>query len=162
MSDAFRLLADRRVVGMVTLSDTVRAYFSSIINLKEELDTVINSAYNGIITIDTDGNVRLINSAAEKTLGMLKKDVLGRPLSQILPDSNLYDVVRSGKTDFGQKIKFEDKILVTNKSPLAHKDNIIGAVAVFQDISDFELISEELNYTKESERRTGNHHRVVF
>jgi PAS domain S-box-containing protein len=133
---------------MVTLSDTVRAYFSSIINLKEELDTVINSAYNGIITIDTDGNVRLINSAAEKTLGMLKKDVLGCPLSQILPDSNLYDVVRSGKTDFGQKINFGDKILVTNKSPLAHKDNIIGAVAVFQDISDFELISEELHYTK--------------
>jgi PAS domain S-box-containing protein len=142
------VVTDRRVVGMITLSDTVRAYFSSIINLKEELDTVINSAYNGIITIDTDGNVRLINSAAEKMLGMLKKDVLGRPLSQILPDSNLYDVVRSGKTDFGQKIKFEDKILVTNKSPLAHKDNVIGAVAVFQDISDFELISEELHYTK--------------
>ncbi|HEX7576381.1 MAG TPA: sigma 54-interacting transcriptional regulator, partial [Candidatus Methanoperedens sp.] len=142
------VVTNRRVVGMVTLSDTVRAYFNSIINLKEELDTVINSAYNGIITIDTDGNVRLINSAAEKILGMLKKDILGRPLSQILPDSNLYDVVRSGKTDFGQKIKFEDKILVTNKSPLAHKDNIIGAVAVFQDISDFELISEELHYTK--------------
>ena len=142
------VVTDRKVVGMVTLSDTVRAYFSSIINLKEELDTVINSAYNGIITIDTDGNVRLINSAAEKTLGMLKKDVLGCPLSQILPDSNLYDVVRSGKTDFGQKINFGDKILVTNKSPLAHKDNIIGAVAVFQDISDFELISEELHYTK--------------
>jgi PAS domain S-box-containing protein len=142
------VVSDRKVVGMVTLSDTVRAYFSSILNLKEELDTVINSAYNGIITIDTDGNVRLINSAAEKTLGMLKKDALGRPLYQILPDSNLYDVVRSGKTDFGQKIKFKDKILVTNKSPLAHKDNIIGAVAVFQDISDFELISEELNYTK--------------
>jgi PAS domain S-box-containing protein len=142
------VVTDRRVVGMITLSDTVRAYFSSIINLKEELDTVINSAYNGIITIDTDGNVRLINSAAEKMLGMLKKDVLGHPLSQILPDSNLYDVVRSGKTDFGQKIKFEDKILVTNKSPLAHKNNIIGAVAVFQDISDFELISEELHYTK--------------
>jgi PAS domain S-box-containing protein len=135
------VVTDRKVVGMVTLSDTVRAYFSSIINLKEELDTVINSAYNGI-------NVRLINSAAEKTLGMLKKDVLGCPLSQILPDSNLYDVVRSGKTDFGQKINFGDKILVTNKSPLAHKDNIIGAVAVFQDISDFELISEELHYTK--------------
>ncbi|HEX7555346.1 MAG TPA: sigma 54-interacting transcriptional regulator, partial [Leptolinea sp.] len=142
------VVTDRKVVGMVTLSDTVRAYFSSIINLKEELDTVINSAYNGIITIDTDGNVRLINSAAEKTLGMLKKDVLGCPLSQILPDSNLYDVVRSGKTDFGQKINFGDKILVTNKSPLAHKENIIGAVAVFQDISDFELISEELHYTK--------------
>jgi PAS domain S-box-containing protein len=142
------VVSDRKVVGMVTLSDTVRAYFSSILNLKEELDTVINSAYNGIITIDTDGNIRLINSAAEKTLGMLKKDALGHPLSRILPDSNLDDVVRSGQTVFGQKLKFGDKILIINKSPLAHKENIIGAVAVFQDISDFEQISEELHYTK--------------
>ncbi|HUN56439.1 MAG TPA: sigma 54-interacting transcriptional regulator [Smithella sp.] len=142
------VISDRKVVGMVTLSDTVRAYFSSIINLKEELDTVINSAYNGIITIDTGGNVRLINQAAEKILGMQKTDVWGRPLARILPDANLDDVVQSGKTVFGQKIKFKDRILVMNKSPLAHKDNIIGAVAVFQDISDFEMISEELDFTK--------------
>lgn len=143
------VVEDGRVVGIVTLSDTIRAYFSSILNFEEELHTVINSAYNGIITIDLNGHIKLMNDAAEKILSIARKAALNRLLSDILPDAKLDDIVHTGRSDFGQKLIFKDKILVTNKSPLRHKDKIIGAVAVFQDISDLEHISEELTTTKE-------------
>ena len=59
------VLRDQTVVGMVTLSDTIRAYFSSLIALHAELNAVINSTHNGILTVNEAGEITLINKAAE-------------------------------------------------------------------------------------------------
>ena len=48
------VLEKQKVVGMVTLSDTIRAYFSSLIALHAELNAVINSTHNGILTVNEE------------------------------------------------------------------------------------------------------------
>jgi CBS domain-containing protein len=64
------VVKNRQLVGMVTLSDTVRAYFSSLMALHAELNTIIDSTHNGILTVDDEGEIILINKAAQLALDL--------------------------------------------------------------------------------------------
>ncbi len=139
----------RKVAGMVTLSDTIRAYFSSLIALHAELNAVIDSAHNGILTVNEAAEISLINKAAEWILGLKREDVVGKKISQVVPQSQLPKILASGQSRFGQKVVYQKKGFIANMTPVLGNGQIIGAVEVFQDISELELISEELSFTKE-------------
>lgn len=143
------VLEKQKVVGMVTLSDTIRAYFSSLIALHAELNAVINSTHNGILTVNEAGEISLINKAAEWILGLKQEDVVGKKISEVMPQSKLPEILASGQGRLGQKVVYHKKGFISNMTPVMGHKQIIGAVEVFQDISELEMISEELNYTKE-------------
>lgn len=138
-----------KVLGIVTLSDTIRAYFSSLIAVREQLHTIIDSAHNGILTVNDEGNIVMVNSAVEEFFSLNWNDIIGRQISDILPDSQLLDVLETGQVYLGKKLVYGDRIFISNHSPVISNGEVIGAVAVFQDISNFEMISEELHYTKQ-------------
>ena len=143
------VVENQRVLGLVTLSDTIRAYFSSLIALHAELNAVIDSAHNGILTVNEEGQIVLINRAAELVLNLKREDVVGQKVKTILPQSQLPETLASGQSSFGKKVVFRNKGYISNITPVLGNGQVIGAVAVFQDISELELISEELSYTKE-------------
>lgn len=143
------VIENKTVKGIVTRSDLVKAYFKSARDLEQELNTVIDSAYNAIITVDVEGYIRIFNKSAEKLLGLPRENVIGRPLNEILPDSNLAEIVQSGKTEPSQRIYHNDKTLISNRTPIILDGKIIGAVAIVQDVSELENILEELYYAKE-------------
>jgi PAS domain S-box-containing protein len=143
------VVEDGRIAGLVTLSDTVRACFSSVLMLHEELQTVLQSAHSGIISIDKDLHIQIINAAGKRMLNLSSKDILGQSIPNIYLALKMKDVMDTGQTIFGDKLFFNNRILITNISQLRHKNEAVGAVAIIQDISDFENISEELKYTKE-------------
>ena len=136
-----------RVVGIVTLSDTIRAYFSSVLKLKEELNTIIDSMHNGLISVNEEGNIVLFNTAAESLFQLSREQVVGKPVMSVVPQSRLNEVLMTGQRESG-KLNFKDKLLISNRTPLISNNKVIGAVAVLQDISELEMISEELSYTK--------------
>ncbi|MGB4302602.1 MAG: sigma 54-interacting transcriptional regulator [Syntrophomonadaceae bacterium] len=143
------VLRDQTVVGMVTLSDTIRAYFSSLIALHAELNAVINSTHNGILTVNEAGEISLINKAAEWILGLKREDVVGKKISEVVPQSKLPEILASGQGRLGQKVVYQERVFISNLTPVIGNKQIIGAVEVFQDISELEMISEELSYTKQ-------------
>ena len=52
-------------------------------------EAVVNSAYDGIITIDKDQNVKLFNEAAQAMFGYSEKEMIGEPLTKLLPKKYL-------------------------------------------------------------------------
>jgi|GEM_PF-540707 Transcriptional regulator containing PAS, AAA-type ATPase, and DNA-binding domains len=120
-----------KVLGIVTLSDTIRAYFSSLIAVREQLHTIIDSAHNGILTVNDEGNIVMVNSAVEEFFKLNWNDIIGRQISDILPDSQLLDVLETGQVYLGKKLVYGDRVFISNHSPVVSNGEIIGAVAVF-------------------------------
>lgn len=145
----FPVVEQGKVVGIVTRSDLARTYYHSTKGLEQELTTVIDSVHNGIVTIDGKGNIRVFNTAAEKILGVGRGEAIGRPLTNILPDSTLDSIIETGKTEFSQKLTINNRTLISNRTPIIVGGDITGAVAVLQDISELEHISQELRLTWE-------------
>lgn len=138
-----------QVVGMLTRGDIAKAFFYSYNDMSLEYDTVINSAYNMIVSIDSQAIIRIWNSAAEEYLGINAEDAIGKNIAEVLPGSDLINIVTTGEKEAVKKVKLHDRWFMSNRSPLKKGGKIIGAVAVLQDISDIEKMSGELNYVKE-------------
>lgn len=138
-----------RLVGMVTRSDMAKAYYSSALELERSLDTIIGSVHNAMVTVDESGRVQVFNTAAERLFGMRREDVIGKPVTNIMPNSNLQDIVKTGQTEYSQKIIFGNRTLISNRTPIIVNDKIVGAAAVIQDVSELEQISQELKSTRE-------------
>jgi PAS domain S-box-containing protein len=137
------------VVGMVTRTDLARAYFDSFNSISNEFSTILNYIHNLIISIDRNGKINVLNRAAEKFLGLKSAAVQGRDIMKIIPNSGLMEILETGCSKPAQKIELNNSTFISNRSPIKKHGELIGAVAVLQDISELESISRELENVKE-------------
>ena len=128
--------------------DIAKAFFYSYNDISLEYDTVINSAYNMIISIDAKAIIRIWNSAAEEYLGINAEEALGKNVADVLPGNDLVNILASGQSEPIKKVNLYGRWFMSNRSPIKKGGKIIGAVAVLQDISDIEKMSGELNYVR--------------
>lgn len=137
-----------RVVGILTRGDIANAFFNSYQSISSELEAIINSTHNMIISVDENGTIKVFNRSAERLLG-LGAEVIGQNILDVLPNSRLMEVMKSGQVELMQKINMQGKEFVSNRTPIIKDNKTIGAVAVLQDSSELEKISRELLYVKE-------------
>lgn len=138
-----------RVVGIVTRGDIAKAFFNSYNNMSYELDVIINSTHNAIISVEEKGIVNVWNFSAAKMLGIEADVAVGKNIKDVLPNSDILNVIETGKVETLKKVKLNDRYFISNRSPIKKDGKIIGVVAVLQDISELEKMSKELNYVKE-------------
>ena len=110
-------------------------------------DAIFDSAHNGILSIDADGSITSINPPALKMAKTTKAKSVGSFLSDVVLPTGLLDVVRTGK-GHTEKYQAGNRIYISNRSPIIENGKVIGAVGVFQDISEIEFISNELETVK--------------
>lgn len=110
---------------------------------------VIDAISQGIVIINRGGIVTALNKAAETLLGISPREVLNRPINEIIPSSGLTDVVRTGEAQSSRKVDLGERTIVVNRTPIMKDGEIDGAVAVFEDISVWERMTRELASVKE-------------
>ncbi len=153
-ADVFPVVDGRgRPSGVLDRSDVGQALFREASRMFQKIDTIMDSAHNGIVAIDENGIITMFNQAAEKITRRNKNEAIGRHLSEVIVPQGLLDVLREGQYQSHLKFNVEfssgTHTYLTNRTPIVENGQIIGAIGVFQDISEFEFISEELNSVKQ-------------
>ncbi|ACB85816.1 sigma 54-interacting transcriptional regulator [Natranaerobius thermophilus] len=113
-----------------------------------DIDSVLESVYNGIIAINRAGEIMLFNRSASELLNISKEKAIGKDIRDVIPKTELFKVMETEKTYSSEKGQFNNKTMLTNRSPIIKDGQVIGALGVFQDISELEHISQELAKTK--------------
>lgn len=134
---------------------------SNIDKLIEESNTaneqILQNLPLGVVIVDINSNITSANSYILNLLGKDSKEVLGRNINDIIPSSKLPEVIKSKEKSIGGTIEIKDTIVISNRSPIFSNNKVIGAIGVFQDISDLarklENYQEELNFYKEELKR---------
>ncbi|ABI68791.1 sigma-54-dependent Fis family transcriptional regulator [Syntrophomonas wolfei] len=137
------------IMGMITRTDLARVFLESYRNISSELDAIINSTHNMIVSVDKQSRIRVFNRAAEKLLKQKAENVKGKLIDDVYPTSRLTNIIKSGQVETLQKIMLNNHYFISNRSPIIKDGEIIGAVGVLQDISELEELSRELKYVKE-------------
>ncbi|MBK81424.1 MAG: hypothetical protein CMQ43_11015 [Gammaproteobacteria bacterium] len=83
---------DRTEIGGVArrfeaLTRRLREIESAERAVRVQLESVVNGAVDGLITIDTEGSVLSFNPACERLFGVAAGDVLGRNVSMLMPET---------------------------------------------------------------------------
>jgi PAS domain S-box-containing protein len=113
---------------------------------QREIDTVLNSTYDAMIAVDRQGIISLYNRAAERILGIAKEEALGKLAEDVIPNSRLHFVLRSGEPELNQEQPVsEGRRIITNRVPILEADGqVVGAVAVFRDITEVTTLTNEI------------------
>ncbi|WP_232066193.1 sigma 54-interacting transcriptional regulator [Bacillus sp. KH172YL63] len=111
-------------------------------------DAIFKSAHNGILSIDLEGKITSINPPAEKMAMTSKEKAIGKFLTDVVTPSGLLNVIRTGK-GHTEKYRVGRRMYLTHRTPLYDGENLTGAVGVFQDISEIEFVSNELESVKQ-------------
>lgn len=109
--------------------------------------SILDSLTSGVVAIDLEGTVTVFNEAAAKLMGISKEDALGKPLRQTVPTSGLVNVLETGRPEFGTPQVIGERTVLANRSPIMKDGQVIGAVSVFQDITEMQRIARELDST---------------
>jgi PAS domain S-box-containing protein len=107
---------------------------------------------NGIIAIDSESNLIVMNKTAEKILGIDAKEDMGKKLSEILSNPELMDILKTGEIQKNRRMDVGDRTIITNRMPIISGDESIGAIAIFHDMTEhYNLLKDFHNEKNVSE-----------
>lgn len=122
-----------------------------IASLLEQNTTILQSTFEGIIALDQEGSITLINKQAQKILPT-DIEMAGQPVETFFKGLNTKKVLETGEAIFNQQQVIGESIIVYNCVPIKTKNGILGAVITLRDLTEFQKVAEELvevkNYTQ--------------
>jgi len=137
------------VFGVFTKIDMVKEALNQKEILNKKLKAVYGSMHNGLIAFDGHGIIEMANSTACSILNIDENDVVGKPIENYFPDLEAARYTLQQRTEISKKTLLGPVKLIMNITPIIQNEEVIGGLAIFQDISDFEEVAMELNSVKE-------------
>jgi two-component system, CitB family, sensor kinase len=116
----------------------------------QEKHAILESIHEGIIAIDTDGRITVVNETAHKILRVPNEILLrGKRIEEVIENTNLLEVVRSGKAEYDKEINIFGDVFLANRIPISNKKgDVIGAVASLRNKSELAQLLQELSHVK--------------
>lgn len=136
------------VLGAVWVSNRIKRQMFNmepldIAHLFEEREKVIESIAEGIIAIDRNERITVFNKQAARMMGVTR-DVIGKPIREVIPDSRLTEVLQDGKPQYHQPRRILDRVILSTRVPIIVKGKILGAMSTFQDRTEVYQLAEQL------------------
>ncbi|MCY6483455.1 sigma 54-interacting transcriptional regulator [Clostridium aestuarii] len=103
---------------------------------------IIENIPVGILVIDKNSKITTINNYGVKLINKNCKNVIGKFIKDIIPTSDLPYILDHNVSQFGQIQYINNHIVIVNRSPIISKNKVIGAIGIFQDISELVGIKE--------------------
>ncbi|MEI4770017.1 sigma 54-interacting transcriptional regulator [Psychrobacillus sp. FJAT-51614] len=138
------------LVGMLTRNEIMKGLSTYIerktqdLHTTDILDIILNSAYEGVAVVDKEGIIVEFNEAYSRFIGVDKKDAIGRPVSEIIDNTNLHHTVKSGIPERGVIQYIQGQPMVVHRIPLWREGELVGAVGmlIFEGVTELYRIYE--------------------
>lgn len=128
----------RREVKRTTSSLKKRAQISEA--ERSRLETVFNSINDGVMILDEDNVVMLINPAMCRTFGLNEKDSIGKPVLDVLTHPDLIELIKQPQVQ--NMLRYHEVSFPDGRVGSAHLTPIyeVGYALTLQDITDLKEI----------------------
>lgn len=125
------------------IADQLEIRIIDSLDKKNKLEAILESMESGVIAIDNNENIILINSYSQKLFD-LKEDNIGKKISDCIIDYDLINFIREIPEIGTKEVKLFHPIereLRVKKSPIInYLNNSIGIVITVQDITDIKRL----------------------
>lgn len=108
----------------------------------EALECVFESLKQGIIVVDNNNIIQLVNHSYEDIMGVPREELLGQSIKDMIENSRMHIVLKTGVPELAELQSVKGRKVVVNRVPMFRDGQIIGAIgeAVFKDISEVDAI----------------------
>lgn len=123
-----------------------------ITKLYHEKIGILDAIHEGLVAIDQEGRITLMNDSAFQILGFdkeeMKTQVIGRNVEEMIPNTRMISILSTKKAEFDDEQKIQDTVILTNRIPIISKGQVIGVIASFRDKTEVRKMAEELTGVK--------------
>lgn len=123
---------------------------SQIAKLLEERSAMLQSTREGILAVDQNGIITLVNTEGSRLLQKagFQASPLGKKLEDYMPNIQLDAVLKQGESLLDQVHELKGITIIANKVPVKVKDRIVGAVTTFREKTEIKELAEQLTGVK--------------
>jgi len=126
----------------------VKVYEKASLTDMAEIRIVLDSVCNGVVVVNPQGRITFFNTAAENISGLKAEHVIGQMVDDVIPNTGLIRVMETEVPEINQRQDFGKCEILTNRTPIIKDGVLVGAVAIFQDITEFNEVVTQLEDIK--------------
>lgn len=118
------------------------------------MEHVINNPYMGVIYINANCEILLVNETFADILGMERESIIGLPIQKVVPKSRLPQTVKTGEANLCELCTVNNREMISMRFPIYSNGQIIGAMAktVFLDMSSAKLMADMISSNEDYPR----------
>ncbi|CDM69099.1 sensor histidine kinase [Clostridium bornimense] len=119
------------------MSEQLNKLLQELNEKQTKLEAILKSMDSGVIAIDREEKIIMINPYCEKIFG-IKQDIIGENIITAIRDADLYAVFKDSTTDVKEiKVYYpKEREFRIKTTEIINGYEVIGKVAVLQDITD--------------------------
>lgn len=118
--------------------------------MNREFEMILNATHDAMIAINRNGFITIFNTSAGKLTKHIPSEVINKRIEEIIPSTRLPEVLASGIPELNRHQPLGEISIITNRMPIYDDEGIIvGAIAIFRDITEIKELAEELTDVKE-------------
>ena len=133
-----------KLVGLLTKTDILHSYSFYLKHLQENpyavetLDAVLESAYEGIVIVDTNGIIKEFNAAYCRFLGKKREEAIGKHVTEIIENTRVHIVSETGTDERGYVQHIQGQDMIVHRIPIRKEGKIVGAIGmlIFEGVSE--------------------------
>ena len=143
------------VIGAIILARKIkRSLFNlepyEIAKLLEERSAMLQSTKEGILAVDQDSRITLINNEGQRLFeeSGIKNNPVGHKVEEYIPNLHFKNILETGHPIINQEIDLAGITLLSNLLPISVGEEIVGAITTFRDKTEINQLAEELTGVK--------------
>ena len=110
----------------------------------KRIKSIIDFAYEGIITVDPKGVIDTFNPRAVKIFEREAYRIVGKNINEIFPEFNFPKIIKIGRKIEGKIWTVGDIKIVANIIPIKINNEIVRTVITFQKVSQVQKIEQKI------------------
>jgi transcriptional regulator with PAS, ATPase and Fis domain len=141
-----RTSAPRKTDGAVVVFQDFTE-LEHVIERYDILQSVLDAAYDGILVVDEQCRITMVNDAMAKFLGRHAEDMVGKHVQDIVENTRLPMVVQTGIAERNDVHVLKGKPYVVTRQPIIRNGEVIGAVGriLFQNLEVLKELAQRLD-----------------
>lgn len=105
---------------------------------------------NGAVVTNADGHILYFNRPYAKFLGIQAEQIIGKHVTEILENSRMHIVARTGKAEVNKLFKFRGREMVVQRIPIFDNNKVVAVFGqiMFKQVSDVGQLANNLSLLK--------------
>lgn len=130
------------IMGIQRTRETI-AINKQYLEYNRRLQKIINSARDGMLVVDSNRVVKMINPVAEKIFNAEAREVVGKTVDSLDSQLDLFSATHQQEED--KIIKFAEKQLIIKWAPLDADTSLLwGTLFIVQDVTEVQRLDQQI------------------
>jgi len=110
-------------------SDVLFDFTATVDCADEILRHLLTNPYEALTVVDRDGFLRFVSPVHERFFGIARGDAVGRYVTDVIENTRLHEVARTGKAEIGQLQEMRGTSRIVSRMPVLDADgNVVAAI----------------------------------